>query len=86
MLTWWLARAEEQLPSSGSWLTDIERRYAGGMRYTKRRADFLLNRWTLKLAVAGALGWPDDDGALARIEARPAPDGAPELFVDGQPA
>jgi 4'-phosphopantetheinyl transferase len=85
MLTWWLARAEEQLPASGHWLTDNERRHAGSMRYTKRRADFLLNRWTLKLTVARALGWADDDGALARIEARPAPDGAPELFVDGQP-
>jgi 4'-phosphopantetheinyl transferase len=85
VLTWWLARAEEQLPSSGRWLTDNERRYAGGMRYTKRRADFLLNRWTLKLTVARSLGWADDDSALARIEARPAPDGAPELFVDGQP-
>jgi 4'-phosphopantetheinyl transferase len=85
MLTWWLARAEEQLPASGRWLTDNERRHAEGMRYTKRRADFLLNRWTLKLTVARSLGWADDDGALARIEARPAPDGAPELFVDGQP-
>jgi 4'-phosphopantetheinyl transferase len=85
MLTWWLARAEEQLPASGQWLTDNERRHAEGMRYTKRRADFLLNRWTLKLTVARALGWADDDGALARIEARPAPDGAPELFVDSQP-
>src|SRR5450755_1949792 len=85
MLTWWLARAEEQLPASGRWLTDNERRHAGAMRYTKRRADFLLNRWTLKLTVARSLGWADDDGGLARIEARPAPDGAPELFVDGQP-
>jgi 4'-phosphopantetheinyl transferase len=86
MLTWWLARPEEQLPPAGEWLTATEHRYAGGMRYLKRRADFLLNRWTLKLAVARVLDWPDDDAALARIEARPAPDGAPELFVDGRPA
>ncbi|MGD0373587.1 MAG: 4'-phosphopantetheinyl transferase superfamily protein [Streptosporangiaceae bacterium] len=86
MLTWWLARAEERLPPGADWLTAAERRYAGSMRYSKRRTDFLLNRWTLKLAVSRVLGWPDDNAALARIEARPAADGAPELFVDGQPA
>jgi 4'-phosphopantetheinyl transferase len=86
VLTWWLARAEEQLPQGAGWLTATERRYAGSMRYAKRRTDFLLNRWALKLAVVRVLGWPEDDAALARIEARPAADGAPELFVDGQPA
>jgi 4'-phosphopantetheinyl transferase len=86
VLTWWLARAEEQLPAGEDWLTAMERRYAGNMRYAKRRTDFLLNRWTLKLAVAQVLGWPDDDAALGLIEARPAADGAPELYVDGQPA
>jgi 4'-phosphopantetheinyl transferase len=86
MLTWWLARAEEQSPPAGEWLTAAERGYAARMRYQKRRADFLLSRWTLKLAVTRLLGWPDDDAALARIESRAASDGAPELFVDGQPA
>jgi 4'-phosphopantetheinyl transferase len=86
VLTWWLARAERQLPAGAGWLTVAERGYAEGMRFTKRRTDFLLNRWTLKLAVTGVLDWPDDDAALARIEARAAPDGAPELFVDEQPA
>ena len=86
MLTRWLARAEWQLPREVRWLTVTERCHAESMRYTKRRTDFLLNRWTLKLAVARVLGWPDDDAVLARIEGRTARDGAPELFVDGQPA
>jgi 4'-phosphopantetheinyl transferase len=86
VLTWWLAHAEDQLPPAGGWLTPAERRYAATLRYTKRRADYVLSRWTLKLAVARVLGWPDDDGTLARVEGRSAPDGAPELFVDGQPA
>ena len=85
MLTWWLARAEWQLPREAGWLTATESRHAEGMRYTKRRTDFLLSRWTLKLAVSRVLGWPDDDAVLARIEGRTARDGAPELFVDGQP-
>lgn len=86
MLTQWLARAEWQLPPEVRWLTMTERRHAESMRYTKRRMDFLLNRWTLKLAVTRVLGWPEDDAVLARIEGRTARDGAPELFVDGQPA
>lgn len=86
MMTWWLARAEAQLPDGCYWLTAAERGRAAAMRYTKRRADFLLGRWTLKLAVARALGWPEDPATLARIEGRTAADGAPELHVDGQPA
>ncbi len=93
MVTWWLARTEQQLPaftaaapSQAGWLTDAERSRAAKLPYTKRRMDFLLGRWTLKLAVAGVLGWPDDPSALARIEGRTAPDGAPELYVDGQHA
>jgi len=82
--TWWLARAETQLPADGRWLTPAERDRAGKLRYTKRRTDFLLGRWTLKLAVARASGWPEDPATLARIEGRSAPDGAPELYVDGQ--
>jgi 4'-phosphopantetheinyl transferase len=86
LATWWLARAEEQLPPAGEWLTAAERSRADGLRYTKRRADYLLGRWTLKLAVARLLGWPDDPAGLARIEGRTAPGGAPRLYVDGEPA
>jgi 4'-phosphopantetheinyl transferase len=86
LLTWWLARAEERLPPVGEWLTAAERSQADGLRYTKRRTDFLLGRWTLKVAVARILGWPDDTAGLVRIEGRPAPGGAPRLYIDGQPA
>jgi 4'-phosphopantetheinyl transferase len=85
-VTWWLARGEEQLPAMGEWLNAAERARADGLRYTKRRTDFLLGRWTLKLAVARVLHWPDDAASLARIESRPAPGGAPLLYIDGQPA
>ncbi|HXP21781.1 MAG TPA: 4'-phosphopantetheinyl transferase superfamily protein [Streptosporangiaceae bacterium] len=85
MLTWWLARPEERLPGGTGWLTPAERSVAARMRYAKRRTDFLLSRWTLKLAVARILGWPADDAGLTRIEARSAADGAPELFADGRP-
>jgi 4'-phosphopantetheinyl transferase len=86
LVTWWLARHEDRLPQPGDWLTAAERSRAAGLRYTKRRTDFVLSRWTLKLAVARVLGWPDDLAALARIEGRNAPGGAPLVYVDGQPA
>ncbi len=86
MLTWWLARAEAHLPEPGGWLTAAERGRVDHARYTKRRMDYLLGRWTLKLAVAHVLGWPGDAATLARIEGRTAPDGAPELYIDGQHA
>jgi 4'-phosphopantetheinyl transferase len=86
LATSWLARCEEQLPPAGEWLTAAERSRADGLRYTKRRTDFLLGRWTLKLAMARVLGWPDDAAGLARIESRWAPTGAPRLYVDGEPA
>jgi len=84
--TWWLARGEDQLPAAADWLSAAERARADAMRYTKRRTDFLLGRWTLKVAMAKVLGWPEDPGVLARIEGRTAPSGAPRLFIDGQPA
>jgi 4'-phosphopantetheinyl transferase len=87
--TFWLARTEQELSTvslTAGWLTDAERSRAGQLRYAKRRIDFLLGRWTLKLAVARVLGWPDDPAGLARIEGRTAVDGAPELHVDGQRA
>jgi 4'-phosphopantetheinyl transferase len=86
LATWWLARGEDELPPPGEWLTAAERSRAEALVYTKRRIDFLLGRWTLKLAVAKALGWPDDAAFLARIEGRAAPGGAPQLHIDGQPA
>jgi 4'-phosphopantetheinyl transferase len=86
LATWWLARGEDQMPAAADWLSAAERGRADTLRYTKRRIDFMLGRWTLKLAVAKVLGWPDDPAVLARIEGRTAPSGAPLLYIDGQPA
>jgi 4'-phosphopantetheinyl transferase len=82
----WLARGEDRLPAPGEWLTSAERDRAERLRYTKRRTDFLLSRWTVKLAVARMFGWPPDPAGLARVEVNPMPGGAPRLFVDGKPA
>ena len=82
----WLARGELSLPADDAWLSELERTRAAMMRFTKRRSEYLVARWTLKNAVARALEWSVDAAELARIEARHACDGAPELYVDGRPA
>jgi len=86
LVTWWLGGSEEHLPAGSDWLSAAERDHAGQLRYTKRRTDFLLSRWTMKAAVVRRLGWPETTAALARVESRPAPGGAPRLFIDGVPA
>ena len=82
----WLAGSETQVPASQTWLSPREAERLALMRYTKRRNDFLLGRWTAKQALARRLGMaPDDLGTLATIEVRNAPDGAPEAYVGGTP-
>jgi 4'-phosphopantetheinyl transferase len=81
----WLARGEAQLPADGSWLSAGEAGRAAGMRFTKRRTEYLTRRWAAKAAVAHRVGLPTDAASLARIAVRNAASGAPEVYVDGQP-
>jgi len=81
----WLARGEDAVPTDPSWLTPAELARASGLRYTKRRGEYLLRRLVAKHAVAAARDLPTDAGALARIEVRNAPTGAPYVLVDGAP-
>jgi 4'-phosphopantetheinyl transferase len=54
----WLARGEDALPADPAWLTAGEAAHAAGLRYTKRRTEFLLRRLAAKHAVAAAVGVP----------------------------
>ena len=56
------------------------------MRFAKRRDDWRLGRWTAKRALAAYLNLPSNPQTLADIEIRPAPSGAPEVFVANKPA
>jgi 4'-phosphopantetheinyl transferase len=80
-----MSRAEHEVPTIQSWLTPAEAGVLGGMRYTKRRSEFLLRRWTGKHALATTVGLPLDLPALARIEVANRPSGAPYVRVDGMP-
>lgn len=79
----WLALGEEALPPDEQWLAPGEAASLAGMRYTKRRTEFLLRRLVAKHAVASVTGRSTDAATLAGIEVRNAPSGAPYLCVDG---
>lgn len=85
----WLARGEIELPGHDRWLSEREREQVAGIRFTKRRQEYLTRRWTAKHAIAVALGELPAvhlDDRLATIEIRNHPSGAPWVAVDDQPA
>lgn len=81
----WLARGEHELPQDDSWLTPREAQRAAGLRFTKRRTEYLLRRWVGKQAVAIVLGAGTDLPDIARIEVANRVSGAPFILVDGRP-
>ena len=81
----WLALGEEALHPEEQWLAPGEAASLAGLRFTKRRTEFLLRRLVTKHAVASVTGRPTDPATLAGIEVRNAPSGAPYVCVDGAP-
>src|SRR5206468_1630710 len=76
-----LVAAHAAVPQDEGWLGPDERRVASSFLYPKRRSEWLLGRWTAKLAVASFLG---ADPSVVTIAA--APDGAPEACIASAPA
>ncbi len=83
---YWLEQTEADVPAENDWLSASEAVRLSGMRFAKRRADWRLGRWTAKRALAVYLKLPGHPQALTGIEIRPAPSGAPEVFVANQAA
>jgi 4'-phosphopantetheinyl transferase len=83
-----MAGGEHELPDSLDWLVPGEIARLGRFRFTKRRREYLLRRWTAKRAVARWLDLDLDDGAatLSRIGVGNHPGGAPFVELDGRPA
>jgi 4'-phosphopantetheinyl transferase len=71
--------------AGAEWLAAAEANRFSGIRYTKRRTEALLGRWTAKQTIAAAMGMGDDPADLASVVVRNAADGAPEVFVDDSP-
>ena len=72
-----------QLPAGRDWLTAAERTRLEEFRFEKRRRDWLLGRWTAKLALLRIAGLSERD--VSRVEIATAPDGAPLPMLDGEP-
>ncbi|HUB33836.1 MAG TPA: 4'-phosphopantetheinyl transferase superfamily protein [Bryobacteraceae bacterium] len=86
MEVYWLVQDAGGVPEDDAWLGVRERAVLASLRIAKRRSDWRLGRWTAKLAIAAYRRLPPRTEALAAIEVRPAPSGAPAAFFRGQPA
>jgi 4'-phosphopantetheinyl transferase len=76
----WLLAEIGDVPEGDGWLSPAERQHLQTLRLPWRRADWRLGRWTAKRAVGLYLD------TAGRVEIHPAPDGAPEAFLDGAAA
>ncbi len=81
MEVYWLELTEEHVPTEDDWLSAAEAAHLATLRFPKRRGDWRLGRWTAKCALAAWLKHPGDASALINLEIRPAPSGAPEVFI-----
>ncbi|HUI44300.1 MAG TPA: 4'-phosphopantetheinyl transferase superfamily protein [Terriglobia bacterium] len=86
MNVYWLLQTGGDLPARTDWLSPAEAAHLSGLRFPKRRADWLLGRWTAKRALAVYLNVPHPAEALPRIEIRSRSSGAPQAFLANEPA
>ncbi len=86
MEIYWLEQLVADVPLDDEWLSGGEQLTLAGLKVPKRRADWRLGRWTAKRAVAAYLEPSSGPKQLVAIEIRPAASGAPEVFLDHQPA
>lgn len=84
MNVFWLKQVQSEVPAGNDWLSAAEAVRLDAMRFAKRRTDWRLGRWTAKRAVAAYLKLGGDHQALADIELRAAPCGAPEPYFGNQ--
>lgn len=86
MEVFWVEQSLADVSCDDSWLSGSEKLRCSSLRVPKRRADWRLGRWTAKHAVASRLELPHNPETLATIEIRPDASGAPEVFLNDQPA
>ena len=76
-----LVETAAALPIDDDWLSSEEAAVLAGLRFPKRREEWRIGRWTAKRAVARFLSADPE-----AVSVRAAEDGAPEAFVNGEPA
>ncbi len=84
MRVYWLEQALADLPADDDWLSAGESARLAALHVPKRLADWRLGRWTAKRTIATYLQTPSV--GLQDIELRPAPSGAPEVFIHDRSA
>ena len=85
MNVYWLEQTEANVPAENDWLSANEAACLNSMRFAKRRADWRLGRWTAKCALSVCLDVPAHPQVFQKMDVRPAPSGAPEVFLSNQP-
>jgi len=83
MTIYHLTQSAGDVPAAGHWLSAAEHAGLVSLHVPKRRADWLLGRWTAKRVVWTYLSNP---APLAGIEIVASADGAPEVWIGGRPA
>ena len=81
---YYLIRRRRDLPADPGWLSDGEAGVLAGLKVPKRRADWLLGRWTAKSALSRMPGAPG--AAMHRWEIRARDDGSPSAWLEGREA
>src|SRR5262249_27221606 len=81
MTIYHLTQSAGDVPAAGRWLSAAETARLASLHVPKRRADWLLGRWTAKRVVWTYLRNP---APLAGIEIVASGDGAPEVWIGGR--
>jgi 4'-phosphopantetheinyl transferase len=81
---YWLEQTNADVPTGTEWLSVGEMSCLARLCFPKRRADWILGRWTAKRGVISYLNLPFDFSSLRDIEIRAAPSGVPEVFLFNQ--
>ncbi len=82
----WLTQRREQVPAELGWLSDAEADALSAFASPRRRADFLLGRWTAKRALFTCLCGLGQAPRLSELSILASPSGAPRVYLDGCPA
>jgi len=79
----WHSCGMDEVAIGSAWMDTVEMARFARMRFEKRRTEARLGRWTAKQTVSLARGRSRGERDLTSVVVRNAPDGAPELFIDG---
>lgn len=79
----WLKQSLQDIPDNREWLHNSEKKVLSGFKFSKKRNDWLLGRWTAKNAVKHFLGATHPGLSHTSVEIIAAEDGAPEVYHKG---